>query len=149
MVAQLRALSGAGIAANQLGEPLAVVVVEVRKTDFFPDRPESPLYVMINPEILETSNDTEDDWEGCYSVPGLMGRVPRTSSVRVRYVTPEGESKDERFAGYLSRVIQHECDHLDGRLFLDRMHSMESVSTIENYAKFHHPHREELQQRAS
>lgn len=137
MVARLRALKGAGIAANQVGESVAVIVVEVRKTDFFPDRPESPLYVMINPVIRERSSEKDEDWEGCFSVPGLMGQVPRARSIRLSYTLPSGELRDEWFDGYLARVIQHECDHLDGNIFLDRMETMASVTTVDNFAKYH------------
>ena len=69
MVAKLRELNGAGLAANQVGEDVAVLVVEVRKTDVFPDRPESPLYVMINPKIVEMDDELVDEWEGCFGVP--------------------------------------------------------------------------------
>lgn len=139
MVNRLRELNGAGLAAPQIGEPLRIIVVEVRKTDIFPDRPESLLYVMINPWIIETSNDKEDGWEGCFSVPGLMGVVPRHKTIRVQYVTPDGVEHDETFEGYLARVMQHEYDHLDGIEFLDRMESMESISTVENWKRFNPP----------
>jgi len=137
MVQRLRSLKGAGLAANQIGEEAAIAVVEVRKTDFFPDRPESPLYVMVNPRILERTETLVDDWEGCFSVPGIMGRVPRSESIVVEYQDANGDSHQERMSGYLARVVQHECDHLEGTIFLDRMTSMDSISTIANYAQFH------------
>ncbi len=139
LVQHLRALKGAGLAANQIGQELAVVVIEVRKTDFFPDRPESPLYVMVNPRIVERSDTLVEDWEGCFSVPGIMGRVPRSESIVVEYQDAEGEHHSERLSGYLARVVQHECDHLAGTIFLDRMSSMASISTIANYAQYHAP----------
>ena len=142
MVQRLRALKGAGLAANQIGETAAIAVIEVRKTDFFPDRPESPLYVMVNPRIIERSEALLDDWEGCFSVPGIVGRVPRFESIVVEYQDADGDSHQERMSGYLARVVQHECDHLEGATFLDRMTSMESISTIANYARFHAPSRE-------
>ena len=140
LVTKLRELKGAGIAANQIASPDAVVVVEVRKTDLFPDRPESPLYLFVNPEIVERKGEAALDWEGCFSVPGLMGQVNRAEAVKVRYETPDAEQREEWFEGYVARVIQHEYDHLQGRLFLDRMGSLESLTTSENYRKFHfHP----------
>ncbi len=142
MVARLRALNGAGLAANQIGQARAVVVIEVRKTDFFPDRPESPLYTMINPVILSRSGVANEDWEGCFSIPGLMGKVPRADQIEVEYYSPNGTRCRERFDGYLARVVQHECDHLEGTIFLDRMNSMSSISTIANYTRFHRPHAE-------
>lgn len=137
MVMKLRELNGAGLAANQIGENLAIVVIEVRKTDVFPDRPESPLYVMINPKILDADDEFVDEWEGCFSVPGLMGKVSRPKSVRVEYVSPDGDRQTETFDGYLARVVQHEISHLQGKDFLDYMSSMESITTIENWLKFH------------
>lgn len=139
MVQRLRALKGAGLAANQIGEEAAIAAIEVRKTDFFPDRPESPLYVMVNPRIIERTEALIDDWEGCFSVPGIMGRVPRSESIVVEYQDADGVRCQERMNGYLARVVQHECDHLEGTIFLDRMTSMDSISTIANYARFHAP----------
>lgn len=138
MVSLLRELKGAGLAAPQIGASARIVVVEVRKTDLFPNRPESPLYVMINPIVEEASENMEEGWEGCFSVPGLMGQVPRHKSITVRYTTPEGSEHQEIFDGYIARVVQHECDHLEGRIFLDHMMSMDSLTTVANYIRFHH-----------
>lgn len=139
MTELLRELGGAGLAAPQVGLDIRVVVVEVRKTDLFPDRPESPLYVMINPQIVELSLETDEIWEGCYSVPGLMGQIHRPRAIRVEYVDANGTHRDERIDGYLGRVIQHEYDHLSGLLFLDRMSSLSSLTTVTNYVRHHHP----------
>jgi peptide deformylase len=137
MVTLLRELKGAGLAAPQVGWPAAAVVVEVRKTAVFPDRPESPLYVMFNPSIEVLSDETEEDWEGCFSVPGLMGHVPRHQSVQVTYLDENCERREQRFTGYVARVVQHELDHLAGKVFLDRMCSMSSISTVANWLQFH------------
>jgi peptide deformylase len=137
LVAKLRELNGAGLAANQLGEPEAIVAIEVRKTDVFPYRPESPLYVMVNPTIVEQSEQLVDEWEGCFSIPGLMGKVPRPSRVTVEYTNLDGKRIREDFEGYLARVVQHELSHLEGRDFLDYMTSMESITTVENWLQFH------------
>lgn len=136
MVNLLRELNGAGLAANQIGIGERIVV-EVRKTDLFPDRPESPLYLMINPEIVESSKECDEGWEGCFSVPGLMGTVPRARTITVKYRTLDGDEKIEVFSGYLARVIQHECDHLDGHIFMDKMNSMGSLATVANYKRLH------------
>ena len=137
MVALLRELKGAGLAAPQVGWPAAAVVVEVRKTAVFPDRPESPLYVMVNPSIESSSDEIEEDWEGCFSVPGLMGLVPRHDSVQVTYLDQNGERHEQYFTGYVARVVQHELDHLAGTIFLDRMTSMASITTVANWLRFH------------
>ena len=130
-------MDGAGLAAPQIGEAVAAVVVEVRKTDLFPDRPESPLYQMANPKVISASEHTEPGWEGCFSVPGLMGIVYRPRQIEVTYQDAEGRDERGMFEGYLARVIQHEVDHLQGIVFLDRMTSMQSLTTTENYARFH------------
>src|SRR6266581_1512159 len=106
MVRRLRDLNGAGLAAPQIGELVRAVVVEVRRTDVFPDRPESPLIVMVNPELVDASEETIDDWEGCFSVPGLMGIVPRHQRITVRFISPDGARHEETYEGYLARVIQ-------------------------------------------
>jgi peptide deformylase len=137
MVTLLRELKGAGLAAPQVGWPAAAVVVEVRKTAVFPDRPESPLSVMVNPSIEVSSDVIEEDWEGCFSVPGLMGRVPRHQSVQVTYLDENGGQREQRFSGYVARVVQHELDHLTGTIFLDRMTSMASITTVANWLRFH------------
>jgi peptide deformylase len=137
LVALLREMNGAGLAAPQVGWSAAAAVVEVRKTDLFPDRPESPLIVLLNPTIVDRSDDAMvEDWEGCFSVPGLMGRVPRSSVVSVRYVDRGGGEQVDTYEGYVARVVQHELDHLEGKVFLDRMTSMESLSTIANWQRF-------------
>ena len=79
----LRELNGAGLAAPQIGVAKAIIVVEVRKTDLFPDRPVSPLIVMVNPRIVSASEEVETGWEGCFSVPGLMGLVDRSKTIEV------------------------------------------------------------------
>ncbi|MGH3771913.1 MAG: peptide deformylase [Pseudonocardiaceae bacterium] len=137
MVSRLRELNGAGLAAPQIGASVRVIVVEVRKTDVFPDRPTSPLLQMINPVIVEKSGTTETGWEGCFSVPGFMGLVPRAETVTVEYTTAEGTDVTERYSGYVARVIQHEIDHLNGVEFIDRMTSMESLTTVTNYLEFY------------
>jgi peptide deformylase len=135
MTSRVRELNGAGLAAPQVGESVKAVVVEVRRTDVFPDRPTSPLLQMINPVIIERSGQTERGWEGCFSVPGLMGLVDRASSITVRYLTTVGIQMEESYHGYVARVIQHEIDHLDATEFVDRMTSMDSLTTVDNYLR--------------
>jgi peptide deformylase len=137
MVGRLRGLNGAGLAAPQIGAPVRVVIVEVRRTDIFPDRPETPLLQMINPVITERSGPELTDWEGCFSVPGLMGQVPRAERLTVAYTMPDSQQVTEDYDGYAARVIQHEIDHLDGIEFLDRMPSMKTITTVQNYLAFH------------
>jgi peptide deformylase len=129
----LGALAGAGLAANQLGIDADIFVAEVRKTELFPDREESGLHVLLNAEIYEHSEETTLDWEGCFSVPGYLGQVPRHSWIKIRYHDLDGQSQEGTITGYLARVFQHEIDHLAGLIYLDRMLSMRSLTTRENY----------------
>lgn len=137
MIARLRGLNGAGLAAPQIGASVKVVVIEVRKTDVFPDRPETGLIQMINPTIIERSSQKVVDWEGCFSVPGYMGLVPRTERLTARYTTETGEEVTKEFSGYAARVVQHETDHLDAVEFVDRMPDMTSLTTVQNYLDRH------------
>jgi peptide deformylase len=137
LVSLLRVLNGAGLAAPQMGVARAAIVVEVRKTDVFPDRPESPLMQMVNPTIGRSSEEEDPGWEGCFSLPGLMGIVDRPRSIEVSYREPDGTPRSQAFDGYVARVIQHEIDHLHGITFLDRMTSMQSITTVANYSKYH------------
>jgi peptide deformylase len=129
----LRTLAGAGLAANQLGIDADIFVAEVRKTEMFPDREESGLHVILNAELYEHSEETNLDWEGCFSIPGYLGQVPRYNWIKVRYHDIAGQPQDSTVSGYLSRVFQHEIDHLAGFIYPDRMLSMLSLTTRENY----------------
>lgn len=129
----LRQLQGAGLAAPQLGISIAAAVVEVHKNALFPDRTETPLICIANPTLLSHSEETVDDWEGCFSVPGYLGLVPRWTSIDVRYLDADGEHLTASFTDYTARVVQHEMDHLAGRVCLSRMRSMDSLTTVENF----------------
>lgn len=137
MVKKLREeLKGAGLAANQIGVPIRVLVAELRKNDLFPTRPESPLYVMINPEIVKSSDEMIDGWEGCFSVPGLVGLVPRHKSIVVKYTSLDGQEHKESFAEHIARTVQHEIDHLDGIVYFERMKDLSQIVTRENFKEF-------------
>jgi peptide deformylase len=87
--------------------------------------------------MTRDSNDLEEGWEGCFSVPGIMGRVSRSKEITVRYLSIDGKHVEDKFTGYVARVVGHEIDHLSNVEFLDRMDSMESITTAENYVQFH------------
>ncbi|HEX4214363.1 MAG TPA: peptide deformylase [Candidatus Dormibacteraeota bacterium] len=128
----LAEIHGAGLAAPQIGVSLQALVVEVRQNEDFPDRPVSPLMAMVNPRITAASEESDRDWEGCFSVPGLIGVVPRATWIEVDYQDPDGTGREQRYEGYVARVLQHEIDHLHGIFFLDRMPNLLSLSTLEN-----------------
>jgi peptide deformylase len=119
MVETMRAAEGIGLAAPQVGEPLRVIIVEVPEDEEVPGS--GVLYAVINPEIVEASPEIEEGVEGCLSIPGWYGWVPRARWVIVRGLNPEGRRVRIRAEGLVARVFQHEIDHLDGILFPDRI----------------------------
>lgn len=113
----MRAHDGVGLAAPQIGVNLRVVVFGARASPRYPDAEEVPDTVLINPVITPLDGGMEEDWEGCLSVPGLRGMVPRFKTVRYQGADEHGVSIDRTASGFHARVVQHECDHLDGILY--------------------------------
>lgn len=128
---------GAGIAANQVHEPVRVCVVEVTNNPRYPYKPNWPLTILVNPIIEATTNETFLNFEGCLSVPNLRGQVPRFASVLVRAWDRAG--RDIAFAvnGLTAGTFQHELDHLDGKLFVDRVVDTRSLCTWTDFERFH------------
>jgi len=117
--------NGVGLAAPQVAEELRLFSYWVPGSD---DDPETPPTVLVNPEIRAVGNDTEEGWEGCLSIPGLRGLVPRFRRIKVKARLLDGETVSLTADGFHARVIQHEFDHLDGTVFLDRMTSTHSLA---------------------
>lgn len=115
---------GVGLAAPQIGVDLQVVIFGFERSERYPDAPPVPQTVLINPVITPLSADEEEGWEGCLSVPGLRGVVPRWSRIRYRGFNERGEPIDREAHGFHARVVQHECDHLIGRLYPTRMRDL-------------------------
>jgi peptide deformylase len=120
----MEAANGAGLAAPQIGVDLQVVIFGFQKLARYPDAPAVPQTVLCNPVITPMDDGQEDGWEGCLSVPGLRGVVPRYRSIRYQGFTAEGEPIDRVAEGFHARVVQHECDHLIGRLYPTRMRDL-------------------------
>jgi len=133
MLATLVEANGVGIAAPQVFEGLSLFIVASRPNARYPDAPSMEPEVMVNPEIIERSDDLIPGWEGCLSIPGFRGLVPRSRRIRVRYQTLDGESLDREFTDFVARVIQHEDDHLHGLVFLDRLASVQDIVTEQEY----------------
>ena len=110
-------LNGAGLAAPQIGVSLRVVIFGVTANPRYPDVDEVPETVLINPKIAPLSDETEDGWEGCLSVPGMRGWVPRWRRIRYSGRDEKGRAFTREVEGFHARVVQHECDHLDGILY--------------------------------
>ena len=117
----MHALNGAGLAAPQIGVDLQVVIFGVEANPRYPNAEPVPQTVLINPELAPIGEDMEEGWEGCLSVPGMRGLVPRYKVLRYRGVDQYGKPIDRSVEGFHARVVQHECDHLIGRLYPSRI----------------------------
>lgn len=117
----MRAAAGAGLAAPQIGVGLRLVIFGGEANPRYPDAPDVPFTVLVNPVLTPLSVEMEEDWEGCLSVPGLRGIVPRWARIAYRGFDAEGAPIEREARGFHARVVQHECDHLDGILYPMRM----------------------------
>lgn len=124
---------GAGLAAPQVHEGLRLFVAAI---DAGEENAASEPLVLVNPEIAPAGRETVEDWEGCLSIPGLRGRVPRAREITVRGLDRSGQRIELGARDFLARVVQHEADHLDGILFVDRMRSFESLTFLDEYARY-------------
>ena len=120
----MHAADGAGLAAPQIGVDLQLVIFGFRKNERYPDAPPVPETVLVNPVITPLSDEEELGWEGCLSVPGLRGMVPRWQRIRYTGFDAKGGRIDREAEGFHARVVQHECDHLIGRLYPTRMRDL-------------------------
>jgi peptide deformylase len=138
MAETLADIGGAGLAAPQVHVPLRVVIFEVpeQRLTGRPDDAALPLTALINPVIEPIGDEQELGWEGCLSVPGLRGAVPRFIRIRYRGLAPDGSTIDRSVEGFHARVVQHECDHLDGVLYPQRMTDMRLLTFVEEGARF-------------
>ena len=127
--------NGVGIAAPQVFEPLSLFIVASHPNPRYPQAPEMEPTAMINPEILWASDEQESGWEGCLSIPGLRGLVPRSRRIGVRYLTRRGELREEEYVDFLARVFQHEFDHVQGMVFIDRVESTRELVTEKEYLR--------------
>jgi len=124
-------LSGAGLAAPQIGVLLRVVIFGVKRNPRYPDAEEVPDTVLINPVITPLGDGMDEAWEGCLSVPGMRGLVPRFSRLRYRGFDESGAAIDRSVEGFHARVVQHECDHLDGILYPMRIRDMAQFGFVD------------------
>ena len=136
LIETMRHANGAGLAATQIGERLRIAVMEVGDNPRYPYKPRIPLTVAINPIIEPIDDETVEINEGCLSVP-LRGNVSRHVNIRVRYLDRDGVAHDEIKRGLTAGTWQHECDHLDGVLFIDRVTDRTTLSTWDEFNEFH------------
>jgi peptide deformylase len=124
MLDTMQEMSGAGLAAPQIAVPLRVVIFGMERNPRYPDAEPVPFTVLINPQITPLDGELEEGWEGCLSVPGMRGLVPRYTRLRYRGVDQYGTPLDRSVSGFHARVVQHECDHLDGILYPMRIRDL-------------------------
>ncbi|HVS22281.1 MAG TPA: peptide deformylase [Gammaproteobacteria bacterium] len=131
MLDTMNAADGAGLAAVQIGVPRRVVIFGLDANPRYPRAEPVPFTVLVNPEITPLGEQRESGWEGCLSVPGMRGLVPRHARIRYRGCDELGRPLDRTVEGFHARVVQHECDHLDGILYPERIEDMRSVGFVE------------------
>ena len=125
--------NGVGIAAPQVGQSQQIIIVASKPNLRYPNAPSMEPLVMINPKITNASDESILDWEGCLSVPGLRGQVARSQTIDVTFYDLEGQEQRHQYNGFIARIVQHEVDHLNGKVFLDRLHSSQSILTEDQY----------------
>ena len=145
MVVTMREYGGVGLAAPQVHQSVQIAVIEGLEGSRPDKQKPAQLQILINPSVTVVSDSLEEDWEGCLSIPDLRGKVPRYGELRVRALDAEGQPIDFRAAGFHARVIQHEHDHLIGKVFLDRMRSFESLTFLREFSRYWQEETEETE----
>ncbi|MBD2292002.1 peptide deformylase [Anabaena sphaerica FACHB-251] len=125
--------NGVGIAAPQVAESYCLFIVASRPSSRYPDAPEMDPTAMINPKIIAYSTEIAKGWEGCLSVPGIRGLVPRYQAIEIEYTDRHGKRGKQELTDFVARIFQHEYDHLEGKVFLDRVESTEELMTEAEY----------------
>ncbi|NJN87377.1 MAG: peptide deformylase [Leptolyngbyaceae cyanobacterium SL_7_1] len=133
LLVTLHQSNGVGIAAPQVAQSHRLFVVASRPNPRYPNAPLMNPTAMLNPRLISHTEDTVRDWEGCLSIPGIRGLVPRYSAIEVEYQTREGELHQQILEGFVARIFQHELDHLNGVVFLDRLESVQDIITDQVY----------------
>jgi peptide deformylase len=135
LISTVQQANGVGIAAPQVAECDRLFVVASRPNLRYPQAPTMEPTAMINPQIIASSTETVKDWEGCLSVPGIRGLVPRSRAIEIEYTSRNGKLHRQELTDFVARIFQHEHDHLDGIVFLDRVESMQELMTEDEYQK--------------
>ena len=135
MLSTLASTQGVGLAAPQIGESKRIVIVASRPTPRYPSAPLMEPTVMINPEFKVLTETQEKDWEGCLSVPGIRALVPRYQEILIQYADQQGALVEAKLSGFVARIFQHEVDHLEGKIYLDRVESNEDIFAESEYIK--------------
>ncbi len=135
LIVTATAADGVGIAAPQISNSCRLFIIASRPNPRYPHAPLMQPTAIINPRIISCSGEIVKDWEGCLSVPGIRGKVPRSDRIEVEYSDRNGQLVTQQFTGFIARIFQHELDHLDGILFTDRIQSDRDLFTEAEYQK--------------
>ena len=136
MVETMKEYDGVGLAADQVFTSKQIAVLEVADNPRYPNKGKVTLTVLVNPKIEPFSDDMEEDWEGCLSIPDLRGSVPRYKRIRVSALDRDGNKLDFVAKDFHARVIQHEFDHLNGRVYLDRMRDFSTLTFLQEFSRY-------------
>jgi peptide deformylase len=135
MKAALAATQGVGLAAPQISQLKRIIIVASRPSTRYPKAPLMEPTVMVNPTFQALSDDKEKDWEGCLSIPGIRALVPRYKAIKVQYMDEQGRPIEQQLDNFVARIFQHETDHLDGKVYLDRVESSLDIISESEYFK--------------
>jgi peptide deformylase len=137
LVETMHDANGAGLAANQVYEPIRICAIEVKNNPRYPYKPNFPLTILVNPEVVPSTDETFMSYEGCLSVPNLRGEVRRFAGVKVRAWDRHGKDVELDIKGLTAGTFQHEVDHLDGKVFLDRVEDTRTLATWADFERHH------------
>jgi len=135
MIATVKDANGLGIAAPQVYNSKRIFIMASKPSVRYPNAPEMEAIAIINPVIINHSEEKIKDWEGCLSIPGIRGLVPRSKSINVEFTTRHNKKVNKHFDGFIARIFQHEYDHLHGIVFLDRLDSTKDIISEKEYQK--------------
>lgn len=135
MMTTLVASNGVGLAAPQVGQSYQLLIVASRPNLRYPHAPTMEPTAMLNPVVIAHSDEQVKDWEGCLSVPGIRGLVPRYRAIEIEYTTQDGKQQRQELTDFVARIFQHEFDHLNGLVFLDRLETVQDLITEQEYMK--------------
>ena len=136
MIDTMREYNGVGLAAVQVHEPKQIAVLEVSDNPRYPEKEAVPLSILIHPTVTPLTEEMEEDWEGFLSIPELRGRVPRYKRIQVQALDRDGKALEFTASGFHARVIQHERDHLNGKVFLDRMPDLSTLAYLAEFSRY-------------
>lgn len=135
LIATVAKFNGVGIASPQVSESYRLFIIASRPSLRYPHAPSMEPTVIINPKIIAHSDEIVKDWEGCLSVPGVRGLVPRYQQIEIEYINRDGEIQQQTLTDFVARIFQHEYDHLDGMVFLDRVENTQEIISEDEYQK--------------